>query len=649
MPGTRPSGGNETVLQNIKINSAAEVYKRFGERTGRRGEVPFRAVVTGGVCDCCFPYFTVPEGFYATVSSFGRQMDYTPEDGKPTPIWPAGCYMKKYCCFSAVRELVTKQTVVFDTPVTGVMTKDDILVEIDVCLQLRVMCDTDMQEDPYNILAFTEKLGVVSLMSQLKDAQAETVRMMARKQTHTTVYGLRAMRVDGTLMDIDMAQLNNDDFGREAKEVELTGVIEASGGASAPPLATDMDRQGVEMVNKGMKIDDDQVPLAPAAEKKDDQMSDQDKMTDVMLKKLNKQFNVFGIEICDLQIQDVRLPEMTQKVVETKTTIGTQRTLEVMRQRFSIQVIEYDNEKKLKIQEFGNEGEKIEEKGKRQVAEVNNSLEREKANTQKILRDTQEQSQSKIEQIRAETDKEIASLTAQTKKIQALPFYTPDHATAVICGDAALEGKAIVAENASQLIGDYTRGEVQKNLASGQLKVAEINNETDQKIAQLDAQTATTNELPMYLVDANTAKKCGRPDWAGKEVLADNVARMFYEHAKAEVDAMKAQAELEVNMAQSDSNKAVYAAEGKASVSLRDVRAFELAKQQIKVYKTMVNNEKVSFMGSDEKSMLPNMVTVHNNDDGDAPWDAIKQLTDALTDRISNGTLSNMIAPPPRN
>ena len=35
-----------------------------------------------------------------------------------------------------------------------------ILVEIDVCLQLRVMCDTDMQEDPYNILAFTEKLGV---------------------------------------------------------------------------------------------------------------------------------------------------------------------------------------------------------------------------------------------------------------------------------------------------------------------------------------------------------------------------------------------------------------------------------------------------------------------------------------------------------
>ena len=93
-----------------------------------------------------------------------------------------------------------------------------------------------------------------------------------------------------------------------------------------------------------------------------------------------------------------------------------------------------------------------------------------------------------------------------------------------------------------------------------------------------------------------------------------------------------------MKVAQSDSNKAVYAAEGKAATSLRDVRAYELAKHQIGVYRTMVNNDKVSFMGSDESSMLPNMVTVHNNDDGDAPWDAVKQLTEALADRIANNS-----------
>ena len=53
---------------------------------------------------------------------------------------------------------------------------------------------------------------------------------------------------------------------------------------------------------------------------------------------------------------------------------------------------------------------------------------------------------------------------------------------------------------------------------------------------------------------------------------------------------------------------------------------------------TQVNNEKVSFMGSDDSSMLPNMVTVHNNIDSDAPWDAVRQLTDALTKRISDGS-----------
>ena len=352
--------------------------------------------------------------------------------------------------------------------------------------------------------------------------------------------------------------------------------------------------------------------------------------------------NINTFSSSDLQIQDVRLPKATQVTVEQKTTIGTSRALEVMRQRFKIQSIEYSNEKQLKIQEFGNEGEKIEEKGKRQVAEVNNELGREKANTGKTLRDAEEQSRSTISQISAETDKEIASLTAATNKIDALPFYTPDRATAIMCGGAELEGKEIVAENASQLIGDYTRGEVQKNLATGQLKVAKINNATDQKIAELDAQTATITQLPMFSVDAAVAEKCGRPDWAGQSILAENVARMFFEHAKAEVDAMNASAKLEVAVAESDSNKAVYAAEGKASSALRDVRAFALAKEQINVYRSMVNNEKVSFMGSDDSSMLPNMVTVHNNTDGDAPWDAVKQLTDALTERIASGSNTAM-------
>jgi len=120
---------------------------------------------------------------------------------------------------------------------------------------------------------------------------------------------------------------------------------------------------------------------------------------------------------------------------------------------------------------------------------------------------------SKIKQIQAETDKSIANLTAQTKQIMALPMYTPDRKTAIMCGGSEFENKEIVAENAGQLIGDYTRGEVQKNLATGQLEVAKINDETDKEVAALDAKTATVTNLPMFPVDQSTADKCGRPDW----------------------------------------------------------------------------------------------------------------------------------------
>ena len=131
----RLSRGALISLQNVRISSAKNAYKVFGERTGigkfftilargnatqsffifkytekskkfksskvllrilhdlflslslfcspgihdassslAGGEVPFRATITGGFCDCLFPYFTVPEGFYATVSSLGKTL-----------------------------------------------------------------------------------------------------------------------------------------------------------------------------------------------------------------------------------------------------------------------------------------------------------------------------------------------------------------------------------------------------------------------------------------------------------------------------------------------------------------------------------------------------------------------------------------------
>ena len=151
----------------------------------------------------------------------------------------------------------------------------------------------------------------------------------------------------------------------------------------------------------------------------------QERMTEMMLRKLNQQFNVFGVEITDLQIQNVKLPKQIQETVQAKTTIATSKALEKMHQRDKIQRIEYENEIKLKDQEFGNEGEKIVEQGKRMVAEVNNELARERAKTKQVLRDVQERAKSKKAQIIADTNKAVAVLHANARQISSLPKFTP--------------------------------------------------------------------------------------------------------------------------------------------------------------------------------------------------------------------------------
>jgi len=685
-------GGNQTRLTSIRVSNAREVQRKFGERTGRNGEVPFRATISGGCCGCCMPFFTIPEGFYATVDSFGQQINYTytGEDGNEieTPIWPPGFHRKKSCCFSNVRELVTKQTVIFDTPVADVMTKDNIRVHIDVCLQLRICADVDQGEDPNNINKFLDNLGVVSLMSQLIDAQAETVRAMARTQVHTSVYGLRAMDAGGKLRKIDLSKLNEDEFGPESNIKIGGGATDAVRDAlnkKGPPKKIEMDRNDYNEDNRKKKIEvvdsDYQAKgKATVASVKEIESSEhfegqnfvrasddpndpfmvesisergQERMTEMMLRKLNQQFNVFGVEITDLQIQNVKLPKQIQETVQAKTTIATSKALEKMHQRDKIQRIEYENEIKLKDQEFGNEGEKIVEQGKRMVAEVNNELARERAKTKQVLRDVQERAKSKKAQIIADTNKAVAVLHANARQISSLPKFTPTMEEARLLGGEEYAGKEIVAENAAQMVTDFTKGEITKRIAMGNLEVAKINAETDRKVAELDAETNKILTLPSLRVSEELAQKCGKAEWKNEEVLAVNVAKMLSENAFAEVESMEAKAQLSVERAKASAAKAIYNAEGMSAQNLKDKRAFELAKRQIDVYQSLASNGKVSFFGSDAESTIPSVVTIggsgskgRNNSGGNinggvGPWDAVRQLTESIAVRIARGSVAS--------
>ncbi|KAJ0407203.1 hypothetical protein ATCC90586_005292 [Pythium insidiosum] len=103
------------------------------------------------------PYIRVPEGTYALVQNQGRDVDYVGPGGKRSAVWPPGFHFASP--FTKVAHLVTKQYIVFDTPVKGCKTADDVTVAIDICLVLRIMGDETKGEDPELVRRFVYELG----------------------------------------------------------------------------------------------------------------------------------------------------------------------------------------------------------------------------------------------------------------------------------------------------------------------------------------------------------------------------------------------------------------------------------------------------------------------------------------------------------
>jgi hypothetical protein len=124
------------------------------------------------------PYIRVPEGMYALVQSQGRDLDHESE-GVKSAVWPAGFHWADP--FTKVSHLVTKQFVVFETPVKGCKTADDVTVRIDMCLIFRIMGDVTKGEDPGLVRRFVYELGPNGLEVQLRAAQDEAVRGLARR------------------------------------------------------------------------------------------------------------------------------------------------------------------------------------------------------------------------------------------------------------------------------------------------------------------------------------------------------------------------------------------------------------------------------------------------------------------------------------
>jgi len=323
--------GQTTSFAEASIGSVDDANRTFGGKL-KDGSIP---VVLFPGRNCLKPFMTVPEGCYALVQRFGADLNY-PKKG--TAVWPSGFHWA--APWKRVSHLVTKQNIVFDTPVKGCKTADNVTVTIDVCLSLRIMGDEGKGEDPDLVRIFVYKLGPRGLAQQLRDAQDEAVRALARSVDHEQVYGLRSAETHGQ-----------------------TTVI-----------AEDGDPTTQETGN----------------------------VTDAMKNSLNDQFNKLGVQITDVAITNVRLPMNFTKQMQEKTVYSSIIAEQKMKQENDMQMLKFKEEIDTADQKKKEEQEAELAVGTRICAEAQKELDTVKAETNKMVSELTEDMKTAVREITTE-------------------------------------------------------------------------------------------------------------------------------------------------------------------------------------------------------------------------------------------------------
>ena len=220
-----------------------------------------------------------------------------------------------------VSHLVTKQAIVFNTQIKGCKTKDNVTVLIDVSIVLRVMGeDSEVRpgDDPNNVYKFVHEVTPIGLQAQLQDAQAEAVRTLARSVYHTEVFGLR------NVSHSELEGVQEKLFSGEAME---RGGLGGSAETDSQRL-----RNQEEQEEKDIQGDHDVYDSLEAGFNVEAGAS----VTEAMKIRLNRQFNQQGIEILDVIIKDIKLPETIQTQMSQKTMVISQNAMQRMQQKHAM-------------------------------------------------------------------------------------------------------------------------------------------------------------------------------------------------------------------------------------------------------------------------------------------------------------------------
>lgn len=345
-------------LYSRDINSVGQATELFGSDKGLLVCRPARLTR---------PWFSVPDGCYALVTRFGKDLMYEGDN----PVWPAGFFWGPP--WTKVSNIVTKQSVVFNMPVKGCKTQDNVTVQINLAVVFRIMGDVKKNEDPTLVRKFVYHVTARGLEQQLVDACEEATRSVARSLMHQEVYGLRTDKSGKTARVLKGAEDRPDeDLEGDPTLRQQKGPNEAEQAAAA--------------MGKGRDVADD------------------------MRRTLNDQFRPQGVEVSDVIITDVNLPDQIVNQMAEKTSVVAQNAMQRMTQEFEMLNLKQNEESETLKQKKKEERDKEKQAGDMQVNEVQVQLDKMKAETKVMLNQIKQDSKVRVQNINANGELEVTKL-----------------------------------------------------------------------------------------------------------------------------------------------------------------------------------------------------------------------------------------------
>jgi regulator of protease activity HflC (stomatin/prohibitin superfamily) len=292
-------------------------------------------------CCCCCCWTSVPSGFSAIVSKWGKDTAGSEDDGS----WDAGFHW--LCPWHRVNRLVSRQLIIFDTPVKSAKTKDHIPVNIDVLIVFEIVQAAD----------FIYNVGPEKFDDILRSTQEETIRQIASETPVENIYdlyggqgGQEATHNDSSIFEKFIERMN-DQFSKYGVKVHNFTVRNVS---IPQAMASDLEEKTLyesrtvekqmEQVRDRLSLDQDEARMKLQEECENARMALEEQNV-TALAELVKDVRTY--EAIVKKEQDLKVAEREAEV----TDIKAKSELELAQIRAEIMAMQRENEAKLQLEE----------------------------------------------------------------------------------------------------------------------------------------------------------------------------------------------------------------------------------------------------------------------------------------------------------